>query len=343
MLTLDQTDRRLLEILQEGLPIVAEPYREIAGKLDIPRHEVLERVAQLKERGLIRRLSGFFRSEKLGYRSVLCAVRVPEERIGRVSELLDAVPGVTHNYLREHALNMWFTLIYREEAEAERVIRDIERSAETNRVFRFERTRTFKIRAAFPFGETPHEIRTASPSEKTSLEAAFSMGESRINPDLIPLVRLLQEEFPLCERPFLVIAEKLGVSEQEAMNMTATLRRDGQLKRIAAALYHTRVGFRVNSMVVWDVPEERLRAAADAVTPFPQVTHCYARSRAPEFDYNFYTMVHETSEERFTETLSEMESKIMPVKFCSLKTLRELKKTGMKYFMEEADKKGDCP
>lgn len=333
MLTLDRTDSRLLELLQEGLSIVAEPYREISGKLDIPHHKVLERIAQLKERGLIRRLSGFFRSEKLGYHSVLCAVRVPEERIGRVSELLDAVPGVTHNYLREHALNMWFTLIYREEAEAERVIRDIEQSAGTSRVFRFPRTQTFKIRAAFPFGETPHEIPAVE-------EAPLSTTENQINPALIPLVRLLQAEFPLCERPFLVIAEKLRVSEQEAMCMTATLRRDGQLKRIAAALYHTRAGFRVNSMVVWDVPEVRLQAAADAVTPFPQVTHCYARSRAPEFDYNFYTMVHETSKERLAQLLSEMESKIMPAKFCSLKTLRELKKTGMQYFMEKADETG---
>ena len=150
MTNLDSADRRLLELLQEGLPIVPEPYREIADALGISHQETLERVARLKETGLIRRLSGFFQSEKLGYRSVLCAMRVPEEHIEQMSELLRGVPGVTHNYLREHALNMWFTLIYRDEAEARRVIRDVERSGWADRVFRFERTRTFKIRAMFP-------------------------------------------------------------------------------------------------------------------------------------------------------------------------------------------------
>ena len=150
---LDSTDRRLLELLQEGLPIVPEPYREIADALGISHREALERVARLKGIGLIRRLSGFFRSEKLGYCSVLCAMRVPEEHIGQVSEFLRGVPGVTHNYIREHALNMWFTLIYRDEAEARRVIRDLERSGWTDRVLRFARARTFKIRAAFPVEE----------------------------------------------------------------------------------------------------------------------------------------------------------------------------------------------
>lgn len=158
-----------------------------------------------------------------------------------------------------------------------------------------------------------------------------------MNPDYIPLIRRLQEEFPVCERPFAAIAVELGSSEREVLDMTETLRREGALKRIGAALYHTRAGFRFNSMVVWDVPEERIQDAADAVTPLQQVTHCYARARSPEFDYNLYTMVHETSEERLATLLSDMERRISPVKFRALNTLRELKKAGMRYFTEESE------
>ncbi|MBQ7682667.1 MAG: Lrp/AsnC family transcriptional regulator [Oscillibacter sp.] len=158
-----------------------------------------------------------------------------------------------------------------------------------------------------------------------------------MNPAYIPLIRLLQEEFPVCERPFTAIAAQLGTSEREILDMVETLRREGALKRIGAALYHTRAGYCFNSMVVWDVPEERLQDAADAVTPLPQVTHCYARARAPEFDYNLYTMIHETSEERLAALLSDMERRISPVKFRALNTIRELKKSGMRYFTEESE------
>ena len=161
-----------------------------------------------------------------------------------------------------------------------------------------------------------------------------------MNPPLtdsqIALIRLLQEEFPLCERPFDVLGDALGVSTEQVLEMTRELQRQGRLKRIAAALYHRSVGYTVNSMLVWDVPEDRVSEAAAAVTEFPQVTHCYVRNRRPEFDYNLYTMVHERSEARFLKLLEEMEHRIRPVRYASLRSLRELKKTGMKYFTEES-------
>lgn len=161
-----------------------------------------------------------------------------------------------------------------------------------------------------------------------------------MNPPLtdsqIALIRLLQEEFPLCERPFDVLGDALGVSTEQVLEMTRELQRQGRLKRIAAALYHRSVGYTVNSMLVWDVPEDRVSEAAAAVTEFPEVTHCYVRSRRPEFDYNLYTMVHERSEARFLKLLEEMEHRIRPVRYASLRSLSELKKTGMKYFTEES-------
>ena len=161
-----------------------------------------------------------------------------------------------------------------------------------------------------------------------------------MNPPLtnqqIALIRLLQEEFPLCERPFAVLADSLGMSEQEVLVMTRELQRQGRLKRIAAALFHRNAGYLINSMLVWDVPEERVSEAAAAAVCFPQVTHCYVRQRMPEFDYNLYTMVHERSEDRFLLLRTELEQGIQPVKSASLRTLRELKKNGMKYFTEES-------
>ena len=150
----------------------------------------------------------------------------------------------------------------------------------------------------------------------------------------IQLIRLLQEEFPLCERPFAALAERLGTSEARVLALTGQLQEAGMLKRISAVLYHTRVGYRVNAMVVWDVPEDRLDEAAHAVVPLKQLTHCYARTRSAAFDYNFFTMLHEHSEDDMAALIRRMEVLIHPVKYLALKTDRELKKVGMKYFIE---------
>ena len=154
-----------------------------------------------------------------------------------------------------------------------------------------------------------------------------------MNEEYKRLVRLLQEEFPVCERPFEQLAARLGTTQEHVMEMTRRLQEEGKLRRITVSLFHVHAGFRVNSMLVWDVPEERLDRAAREAAKLDQVTHCYVRQRREEFDYNLYTMVHETSRERFDALLEQLKAMIDPVKFCDLRTSRELKKTGMKYFV----------
>ena len=154
-----------------------------------------------------------------------------------------------------------------------------------------------------------------------------------MNEEYKRLVRLLQEEFPVCERPFEQLAARLGTTQEHVMEMTRHLQEEGKLRRITVSLFHVHAGFRVNSMLVWDVPEERLDRAAREAAKLDQVTHCYVRQRREEFDYNLYTMVHETSQERFDALLEQLKRMIDPVKYCDLRTIRELKKTGMKYFV----------
>ena len=109
--TLDTLDKKLLDIIQTGFPLVSRPYAELGARLDITEEEALERVRRMKDEGLIRRLGANFQSAKLGFRSTLCAAKVPEDRLDDFIEVVNAHPGVTHNYLREHAYNVWFTLI----------------------------------------------------------------------------------------------------------------------------------------------------------------------------------------------------------------------------------------
>ncbi len=147
---LDDKDRALLRILQRGIPICSRPYQKIAEELgDTSEAEVIERIEKLKAAKIIRRMSGFFQSHKLGYRSALCAMRVPEAHVEEMAALLDRFPGITHNYLRAHEYNMWFTLISPGPEAMDEVIRQIEASGWTDHVQRFHREKQYKIHASF--------------------------------------------------------------------------------------------------------------------------------------------------------------------------------------------------
>ena len=104
-------DRRLLDIIQTDFPLAPRPYAVLGDKLGISEQEALERVRALKKKKIIRRLGANFQSAKLGFRSTLCAAKVPEDKLEAFIADVNARPGVTHNYLRNHAYNVWFTLI----------------------------------------------------------------------------------------------------------------------------------------------------------------------------------------------------------------------------------------
>jgi len=108
---MDSTDKRLLDIIQTDFPLTPRPYAVLGERLGISEQETLDRVRALKKHKIIRRMGANFHSAKLGYRSTLCAAKVPPEKLDAFVALVNAQPGVTHNYQRRHAYNVWFTCI----------------------------------------------------------------------------------------------------------------------------------------------------------------------------------------------------------------------------------------
>jgi len=145
----DEIDRRLLGIIQTGVPIVPEPYSVIGEDLGISEAEVLARLKILVDSGIIRRLGGVFDSRKLGYSSVLCAMEVPEERIDEVAEVVNSFNGVTHNYLREDAINMWFTLLAPSEEKLAECLTKIGERTGIKEILIFPAEKIYKIRVKF--------------------------------------------------------------------------------------------------------------------------------------------------------------------------------------------------
>ncbi len=146
---IDQIDRKLLNLIQADFPLSPEPYREIGETLGINEEEVLARLKNMIDSGLIRRLGGIFDSKMLGYHSTLCAMRVDEKRIDEVAAVVNAYPGVTHNYLREHEFNMWFTLTAPSKEELDQCITRIKIDTGINDVLILPAQKLFKIKVNF--------------------------------------------------------------------------------------------------------------------------------------------------------------------------------------------------
>ncbi len=148
---LDATDRRILDVIQTDFPLEPRPYAVLGQRLGLSEEEVFARVRALRRRRIIRRLGANFQSAKLGFVSTLCAARVPEERLEAFIAAVNAEPGVTHNYLRDHAYNVWFTLISPSREASRAILDNLTRRTGVS-ILNLPATRLFKIRVDFRMG-----------------------------------------------------------------------------------------------------------------------------------------------------------------------------------------------
>jgi len=146
---MDEADKNILNEIQSGFPIMSRPFQEIAARVGLTEEDVIERLRGLKGRGIIRRIGANFHSSRLDFTSTLCAAKVPEEKLHRFVRVVNRYPGVTHNYLRSHAYNVWFTFIAEDMAEIERALREIAAETEVEEIRNLPALRMFKIKVDF--------------------------------------------------------------------------------------------------------------------------------------------------------------------------------------------------
>ena len=146
---LTQFDKELLNLIQTGLPLTPAPFAAVAARLGCQEQQVLERLAQLRDAGVIRRLGAFFDAESLGYRGWLVAVKVEEMSLPAVARAVSAWPEVTHNDERDHEYNLWFTIQTRTEAEKDGLLRQVTAMSGVSAVFSLPTTDRFKVNVEF--------------------------------------------------------------------------------------------------------------------------------------------------------------------------------------------------
>lgn len=147
---MDSRDRELLNEIQVGFPVEPHPYRSLGEKLGMGEEEVIRRIAGLKKEGIIRRMGASINSRRIGYVSTLLAAKVPPDRFDFFVETVNACPGVTHNYRRNHEYNVWFTLIAPSEVQKEAIVKELSEKTGIE-ILELPARRIFKIRVDFRF------------------------------------------------------------------------------------------------------------------------------------------------------------------------------------------------
>ena len=148
MPALDSIDRQILNLLQNDFPVAAQPFKIMAERMGISEGEVLSRIGSMKSAGLIRRIGGIMDTRSLGYYSTLCTAMVPDSRVDEAAEASNRLPGVTHNYLRDHDYNLWFTLTVPTREEADRILTELESELGVE-IVSMPAEKVFKIRVNF--------------------------------------------------------------------------------------------------------------------------------------------------------------------------------------------------
>jgi siroheme decarboxylase len=146
---MDTTYRKILNEIQSDFPISSRPYRDLGNRLNMTEDEILRIIKRLKEKGIIRRIGGNFQTAKLDFVSTLCAARVPDDKIDHFVETVNAYPGVTHNYLRAHSYNIWFTFIAEEMDIIENALETIRQKTGVEEILNLPAEEMFKIKVDF--------------------------------------------------------------------------------------------------------------------------------------------------------------------------------------------------
>jgi DNA-binding Lrp family transcriptional regulator len=138
-------DEKILRRIERDFPVSSYPYRDLARDLGLDEEEVISRISRLKKKGIILRIGAFFDSEKLGFKSTLVAMKVPQSRLQEVAKIVNRSPGVTHNYSRDHEFNLWFVLMERSNKEMDETLKNIQTQTGINQILKLPKRQLFKL------------------------------------------------------------------------------------------------------------------------------------------------------------------------------------------------------
>jgi DNA-binding Lrp family transcriptional regulator len=331
-IALDELDKRLLNLMQGQFPIAPRPYQHVAGEAGITEAEVMTRVQRLLDERIIRQVTPIFDTRALGYSSMLVAAKVDPENPWRAATVINAHPGVSHNYLRNHEFNIWFTIATEPDSPLglQGTLDVLARLAGAESVRQLPTLKLFKIRMDLEMEAGTAALATAAEAaEPAEIEAQPYDEFDRA------VIRALQGDMPVIPEPYAPAAAELEISQERLLEHLRGMQERRLLRRVAAILFHRRAGFSANGMGVWKVPDERIMELGKRMASFRGISHCYQRPTYQDWPYSVFTMAHGRSKEECDAILDSIAADTGIDERATLYSSTEFKKIRLLYFTQD--------
>jgi siroheme decarboxylase len=329
---LDERDKRLLNLMQGSFPIAPRPYQHVAAEAGMSEPEAIARVQELIDERIIRQVTPIFDTRALGYSSMLVAAKVDAENPWRAANIINQHPGVSHNYLRNHEFNIWFTIATEPNSPLglDGTLQVLAKLAGAESVRQLPTLKLFKIRM---------DLEMEGGTDKLA-QAAEAVAPAETEPQPydekdIAVIRALQGDMPIIEEPFAPAAVSLDMAQEDLLNHLERMQERRLLRRVAAILFHRRAGFSANGMGVWKVPDERIAEIGPRMAAFRGISHCYQRPTYQDWPYSVFTMAHGRSKEECDAILDSIANETGITDRATLYSSTEFKKIRLLYFTED--------
>jgi DNA-binding Lrp family transcriptional regulator len=329
---LDDLDRKLLNLMQGSFPIAQRPYRRVAELGGVQEAEVMRRVQRLLDKRIIRQVTPIFDTRALGYSSMLVAAKVDPRNPHRAARVINEHPGVSHNYLRNHEFNLWFTIATEPDSRLglEGTLEVLAKEAGAESVRQLPTLRLFKIRMDLEMeGDTDALASAAEVAEPIDLDP---QPYDELD---IAVIRALQGDMAVEEQPYAAGASELGLTQERFLDHLAGMQERGLLRRVAAILFHRRAGFSANGMGVWQVPDGQIFEIGCRMAAVRGISHCYQRPTYEDWPYSVFTMAHGRSKEECDAVLDSIAEQTGIDERATLYSSTEFKKIRLLYFTED--------
>jgi siroheme decarboxylase len=329
---LDELDRRLLNLMQSSFPLARRPYLHVAQLAETSEEEAMRRVERLLEERIIRQVTPIFDTRALGYSSMLVAAKVDPENPRRAARIINSHPGVSHNYLRNHEFNLWFTIATEPGSRLglDGTLELLQRLTGAESVRQLPTLRLFKINMSLEMEGGTKELAKAGVAEEPRELDPVPLDELDV-----AVIRALQGDMEVTQEPYAPAAEELGQPQERLLERLESLRERRALRRVAAILYHRRAGFSANGMGVWKVPEERIHELGPRMAAFRGISHCYERPTYEDWPYSIFTMAHGRSKPECDAILDSIAAETGVAERATLYSSTEFKKIRLLYFTDE--------
>jgi DNA-binding Lrp family transcriptional regulator len=280
-MTLNETDLALVDRWQRGFPLVEQPFAKLGEEFEFDEAATLAALQRLSDAGVLSRIGAVVRPLTLGA-SLLAAMRVPQQRLEEVADIVSSERFVNHSYERTHPINLWFVVAGPRSSEVRATINRIERRTGIV-VLDLPLARAYHIDLGFPLISN-----SRSRSPRVPARADY-----RPHPTDQTLLAAIEDGLPLVERPFRELSKSLGMHETDIIDALRRLLAAGVITRFGCVIRHRPLGYTANAMAVWNIPDATVDLVAGKFARNPRVSLCYRRPRRlPDWPYNLFCMVH---------------------------------------------------